>query len=215
MPRPATPEPLFTVLYTNIPSNLLYLAFRRTSGGAASSNAASSSSLANGSVALQVKGVTASSADVMTTLSLGVPLTYGHQTVLEDVNPTNMSLSMDVGSSLLPWLRRPIYDAVTRTITVTSSTQGTGASPDIVIAQVVYQRAMGVGSWTIFAPTVADLQLPAIPMDVADPIPPNTPVLLEALEVDNFNGYQAAHLDPNAAWARAGSSRSRISTSPM
>jgi hypothetical protein len=110
--------------------------------------------------------------------------------------PSSAAYNVDLAAILLPWLKDPVLDPATATITWTQD--GDSSAADAVVLDAHYQRDALTFSWRVIAPparaNAASLSLPALPEDVGDiaPLPGDTATAGVLLVETDFPSYAAA-----------------------
>jgi hypothetical protein len=120
------------------------------------------------------------------TACLSTPSGAASQTITDTVDGTLATYSLDVGASLLPWVKA-LYVPATTTLEIT--TVGTG-SFDIFEANLRYTRGQNIYTWRVFGPLAEAVTFPALPATA-----PGNPTLLPS---DIMSSYQAFIGDSDA-----------------
>jgi hypothetical protein len=110
---------------------------------------------------------------------LSTPVGSASQTITEAVDGTQPSYSLDLGATLLPWVKA-LYVPATTTLEITTSGSGTF---DIFEANLRYTRGQNIYTWRVFGPLAQSVQFPALPATA-----PGNPTLLAS---DIMSSYQA------------------------
>jgi hypothetical protein len=139
------------------------------------------------------------------------------QNIRQSISGMAATYGLDMGATLLPWLGTPSYDAAAGKVVIPVDTTGTSnATPDVLRIVAAYRRTDASNvttnfAWTIFAPDVADIVLPALPVELGGINPTASDVVnvttAAILEMDTVSGYDAIRNDLAAAFTLYTSSR--------
>ena len=119
--------------------------------------------------------------------------------VIEPIDPSATTWSIDLAASILPMLGTPSLGADGATITVPVTTTGTsGDAADIAVGELVFVSNGQQVPWTIYGADPTALVLPSLPADAGV-----TGLTLHMLgvttyELDQLAGYDAARQRPTA-----------------
>ena len=153
----------------------------------------------------------------------------GSQIVRQAISGGAATYGLDVGATLLPWLRAPSYDAAANKVVVPVDMTGTSsAKPDLFRVVVSYRRTdtsnvTHTYSWILFGPEASDIVLPTLPADLGMIAPTATDTVsvpqARMFDADTVTGYDAIRNDVNAAFqlytsARPPAATLRLSASP-
>ncbi|MCE9579470.1 MAG: carboxypeptidase-like regulatory domain-containing protein [Deltaproteobacteria bacterium] len=127
--------------------------------------------------------------------------------------------ALDVGAALLPWVREPVFDPATGAFAIASDGDATA---DGALAAITYARGDRTFEWTVVAPDLADVRLPALPDELAalapaagDALDAPGAALLESNALADYAALRRGLGDLDEWFATRGrASRVRISSSP-
>jgi hypothetical protein len=140
----------------------------------------------------------------------------GAQVVRQTISGNAATYGLDVGATLLPWVKLPSFDAATNKVLVPLDMTGTSAAkPDLFRISLGYRRVDNNVThqygWTIFGPEAADIVLPVLPADLGGIGPTASDnvgiTAVGMLEADTITSYDAIRNDVNAAFDQYTSDR--------
>lgn len=187
-----------TASYTNIASNVATVGVTRFAPDNDGPNAGTSGAPAGGAASFTVTGPTTSTSAFESAITHTA--NAGQQRIYQTVAGSATTYTLDVGSTLLPWLGIPTVDPATRKVTVARDTTGTtNDPPDAFFSLIEYQRTAGTMTtlfqWLVIGPTAGDFTLPQLPIEVGDVNPKSTdmplPGIAEIVESDALAGWDA------------------------
>jgi hypothetical protein len=215
-----------TASYTNIDPMISNLDLARSVPDAFGFEVDQSMASPPATTVLTVSGPIATGGVVITGLSSSLG---GVQVVRQAISGGAATYGLDVGATLLPWIRAPSYDAAANKIVVPLDMTGTSsAKPDLFRAVASYRRTdasnvIHTYSWILFGPEASDIVLPTLPAELGmiGPSATDTVTITQArmFDADTVTGYDAIRNDVNQAFqlytgSRPPAATVRLSASP-
>ena len=217
----------FTASYTNIDPTITNLNTTRAVPDAFGFNSSQATAMPGTTAVVNLTGPLGTGGDILTSV---INATGSRQSVRQDIAGSAATYGLDVGATLLPWLKTPTYDATAGKIVVPLDTTGTSnAKPDMFRMIFSYRRTDANNvthtfAWQMFGPEATDVVLPTLPADLGGigPTASDTVTVTSALMVDAdyVTGYDAIRNDLSKAIQLYGSARPpativRSSTAPI
>jgi hypothetical protein len=217
----------FTASYTNIDSGISNLDMTRWSPDALAGYSNNQSIVPTGATqTFSVTGPISTGGTVVT--QVNNKSLSAAQLVRQAISGNAATYGLDVGATLLPWIKQSTFDAATNKVVVPLDLTGTSAAkPDLFRISLGYRRIDNnmtrLYGWTIFGPEAADIVLPVLPADLGGVGPTAGDTVgittVGMLEADTITSYDAIRNDVNAAFDQYTSERPpaaavRISVGP-
>ncbi len=185
------PEPTFTATVTDVVVVDESLGLSRLSGNAFSSD-----------IPTEIDGTGSVTFAGPLGLAAQFQLTYADDTtgggmVIEPIDPTVTTWSIDLAATILPMLGTPSLGADGVTISVPVTTTGTaGDAADIAVGSLVFVSNGETVPWTIYGPDPTALVLPTLPADAGINGLHLRQLGINTYERDQLAGYDAARQNP-------------------
>jgi hypothetical protein len=204
----------FTASYTNIDPVITNLNTTRAVPDAFGFTTSQATAMPGTSAVVNITGPVGTGGDVVTQ---ALSTTGSRQTVRQEISGSAVTYGLDVGATLLPWIKPPSYDATTGKVLVPLDTTGASSTkPDLFRLILSYRRVDANNvthtfAWQVFGPEAADIVLPTLPADLggigptaSDAVTVSTAFMFEA---DSVAGYDAIRNDLSTAIQLYGGAR--------